>query len=1090
MTLKKQIHSLLNEDVSFRDFIFLPLFFALSLTWYFFHNSTFPLEQFQGRSISLATSEGIDIVKRVSTYYKGIGFFLLLALLFAWIVLRLKKFTSSSDLVVLNSLSVIGFCTIFFQLMGAAMEPTLHLIYALLFSAFTGIIGKRITGWKEQEEGEYTIVFSWLFLLSLILFFFQWHFLRLISDFYFQSIPDFCGIVTAALLFIYFFISGKYNFTAQSLSRSIRITQPLIFIPIVSVLAFEISMIFNQRGIQLGPKAIFFIGFLFILFRVFKLSRKEPIHIKDPKSQLNTRWIPWILAGVTALLLYKPIVTPDIDWFEDGNRILPLQQWFDFGKIPFLETFSSHALSDWGWGALYSLLNGTDPLGGFVYGFFIAVIITVLVYTLLLRMTGSSFLAVFVLLFYPYSDFLIPSYYQIVLLTLLLLFNLIQKQSTGNYFLFFSTLVFVMIWRIDLGISNFIAGIGGLALLWFLLPDFEIDRKSARKGFVYFVISTVLVFLVAMLLRGPSILFSSLGEMLGYLSSLQAYGLKDLTSAANAKYFSLYFVMPVAVLLIAGYAFLRMVRMKNPSSRESIVSIGILFLCIFYFSNLQRGLVRHTLAEQWDTALTSYGFLILICPLFYTKKKNTSSAVYVFAVFVLATIILANYKLINPELDRNNYYTEVAKFVQKPLLVTTSMSTDRTVEHPQYKTENYGDLDFWMKKNISDSSTFLDFSNTPMLYYFLNRKTPNYLCQIPHTAHNDAMQEKLLNGLSTVDIPVALFSNFPVNYWDQLDGIPNCMRHYKISEYIYKNYSPYALINHHTVWVKNGKSFPALTVQSKIVHTDFKNISVKGASLTDSISLRINGTEAALENILTFPLHLDSSKKYYVFLNAWYENQGTVSFIPEFNKVGYDAARKSEVRVFSGPSKAFYLIEPRQGETELSGLKIIFTNSGSLSLASLQVNSCDLIPDLVSEMPQEFALKNIPYIWGQFDEAWKKGKIGSPFSLLKEVKNLDNGQGVSIPVPSHHPDSVFAYLRLAARATTEKTVDLILRFGKDDETQGSFIFSIRPSDKMEDYLVRMSTLYNWIKKEHTWITLYAMNGNAAIETVELRRAEQ
>ena len=82
------------------------------------------------------------------------------------------------------------------------MEPTLHLIYALLFSAFAGIIGKRITGWKEQEEGEYTIVFSWLFLLSLILFFFQWHFLRLISDFYFQSIPDFCGITTAALLFI------------------------------------------------------------------------------------------------------------------------------------------------------------------------------------------------------------------------------------------------------------------------------------------------------------------------------------------------------------------------------------------------------------------------------------------------------------------------------------------------------------------------------------------------------------------------------------------------------------------------------------------------------------------------------------------------------------------------------------------------------------------------------------------------------------------------------------------------------------------------------------------------------------------------
>lgn len=97
---------------------------------------------------------------------------------------------------------------------------------------------------------------------------------------------------------------------------------------------------------------------------------------------------------------------------------------------------------------------------------------------------------------------------------------------------------------------------------------------------------------------------------------------------------------------------------------------------------------------------------------------------------------------------------------------------------------------------------------------------------------------------------------------------------------------------------------------------------------------------------------------------------------------------------------------------------------------------------------------------------------------------------MSLSIPAHQRDSVYQYVRLSARAKTDKSVHLILRYGKDHETRGSYIFTIHPSDKMEDYLVRMSSLYTWNKNDQNWICVYAMHGDAEINLVELRREQK
>ena len=335
MNLKKTIKSLFDESSRLHEIVFLPIFFALGITYMLFHKSTFWLEQFQGRPISLATSESLDIVKRVSTYYRGIATFFLLSIGFIISAVGQIKKISKSDLRILNLCGVAGLSLMFFLLLGGQVQSSMHLILAVLFAAIAGIIGKKIVSWEEKEEGEYVLLFGWLTMISTILFFLQWHLLNLFSKLAIHSIPDFIGISTSVLLFVYFFLSKKFNFTFQTIYKGIKITTPLALIPVLSLLSFEASMILGQRGILLSPTPIYITGLLILLFVVFRRYKKSPALNSEAKRELNSVWVPFLLTGIIGLVMYKPVVSPDIDWFEDGNRILPLQQWFDFGKIPF-----------------------------------------------------------------------------------------------------------------------------------------------------------------------------------------------------------------------------------------------------------------------------------------------------------------------------------------------------------------------------------------------------------------------------------------------------------------------------------------------------------------------------------------------------------------------------------------------------------------------------------------------------------------------------------------------------------------------------------------------------------------------------------
>ena len=814
-----------KEETALRDILFIPLFLSLYLVYHFFKDTGFHLESFTGRPISVATSEAIDIGKRVGSFYNGFGVFVLLALSFTYLIFKVRQFLLSDDLHLLNASSAAGICLLFFQLFGAEMSPSLHLVIAIQLVIFLGIILK--SRWKfHNDENIYSALFVWVISLSFSLYFLQVQLFQLAGISGGQSLPVFLCIFSSVLLLYYFLLQRTQAFNSSIVHANIFTTVPLAFLPLLSVMATEFYMILNQHNIHSpGIKFIYFVLLFLILawmaYRNIKWRRSAKTEQVDLLQILSRTWFPILCTGVAALAFYKPIVSVSVDWFEDANRILPLQQWFDFGKLPFLDTFSSHAFSDFGPGVLFSVLNGYNPLGGFVYQFLVPVLVTLVIYLFVFRITQNGLIAIFLALFYPYSDFILPSYYNLIPVTILALLNIYRKQSVTNYSAFFTVLVLMIFWRIDLGSANLVAGIGGLLILCAAVPGFKADYRQLLKGFLLVSVGTLAVFLIAVLFYEGNI-FKRISEAVGYMSSFQSYGLKDLSGVKDIKYYFLYFILPIAVFLSAAHALLKLVRNKDQQQSITSLALSILFLSIFFFTNFQRGLVRHTLAEQWDTALTSYGFFILAAGVFFNARFRNNKAISFFLFISISTLVVINYKFSSPDLTKNNIYFVAKQQMQLQVFIPPSHAKINRVTEAADIAENYNELNAFLKNNFPDSSTFLDFSNSPMLYHYLGRITPNYFCQIPHTAHNDKMQRDLLDGLKKYNIPVVIFSNVPVTFWDYLDGIPNTLRHYRISEYIYSNYKPYAILSRHSVWIRKDVDLKEFGTNHLV---DLKNLS-------------------------------------------------------------------------------------------------------------------------------------------------------------------------------------------------------------------------------------------------------------------------
>jgi hypothetical protein len=1030
--------------------VFLPLFWALYTAYRVLLGKRFILSGFVDRPVSIASFDGVDVAERVRTFYLGIGLavvvFIALLLLLQFLLPLVRK----AEQQLMQASSAAGIILLFFTLTGADMRSGIHLLAALQGATVAGIISRRLMKAQLSDEA-FLFVSGWLGVLGVSLGIVARTLLP--ASLPLPSLPE-AVFVTGCVgwSLVYYRLKAPRS-DANLVMGLIRRTSGWVIAPLLLVVAAELRMILGMES-----KAPVWVALSLIAASVF-LPRRGPGSLHFLQERFFNRTLPLFLAGVLAYAYYRPVVEATIDVFEDANRILPLLQWHSFGKVPFLDSFSSHALSDWCWGALYNLFNGFDVYGTYVYGFLLHILIALTTYWLAWKVWNNGWLALFLALFYPYTHLLVPAYYHFVPVTVVLLLPIADHPSRKHFVRLFSWVFFLMVWRLDVGLSNTLATFALVMLLGFtgqVKPFFT----TALRGLMMAAIPWLVLVGAALLLRGGA-LFTRLREILAYTDSYQSYGLRTLGTENGLLAQLQYYALPLAVLIVLGTALLR-------PRRHRPTVLAMAFFTAFFLVNLQRGLVRHSLAEGWDAAWTSYGFFVLAASVYATGKTRSISRFFSFSI--ASTLIILFLKFDRPAADTNSRYAQVAERSFTGIDLYPPQAARVTV--PAGQTAIASELKDVLDQEFGDSATFLDFSNTPMLYAFTGRSVPNYFCQIPHTAHNGFLQERFLEELKQYDVPLVVFAHHPEGFWDALDGIPNAARHYRIAEYLYAKYRPAWLLGQHTVWLRKDIALPEQKESALLWRTDWTRCRITEGYRTDSLTLHESGGGILIEDLLPAGGgRLTTGKRYYFRLEGYAEGSG----VAELHVKTKDP---DEVRVVKWPlqwgrNTCFFPFDLPEGASGLEQLQLRLPVQ-TFRLSTMALMETDRLPDRVSGAYRYWDLGYIPYYWGTYDAGviTRELELGGSRSLAADEE-------FRLPLPE--PGAQATYLDLDAGTAGDQPVTLIVSYGRADTKLGAFSLRLKPGE-IARYRIRALSQFNWYSAKPDWVALYP-----AGKEVQLRR---
>jgi hypothetical protein len=786
-------------------------FFAILIIrlFWLFYNPT--LENFEGRMISEATLEGFDITTRIRFFTQSIILFFITFFILYQIKRSWNKLNGSENYLLewmhIHYLSLFGLMLLFFQING--FENTVSIIYILaiqLFYLFALFLKFAFQNLSKCSNKNRSVYYTICILLSVIMYFI----IQSIFVYNDLSVPHhLIAIAILSCVFLLLLNVWFYNGIKASINKTLKhfsyAMLPLLFIPFLSIISTEIYFIFNAHGFlssQLVTFLVLLTGLLIFSFIRWRKYKRKNI---STYSEVIKHHLPVFIFSLAAFIAYNPIIKVSGEMFELGNELLPIMEFHKFGIIPIIEKFNSHMLSEIIFPMLYSIIHQTWNYDVLIYGFLHYAIYALIVYYFIYKYFNSAYLAILVLLFFPLLNEFIPLYHTIALVLIFMVNKFIREEAKfKNYLWLFGLVVFMIAWRIDIGYPTLVATL--FILLLFL---FKTNRLFFNLKYLLSSIFTYALLVIALLgsiaLYRKIDVLEKLSSTLNYFSSAQTYGHLALGDASTFTYKLHYFIFPIGSVLLLVYLILKFDFFVNQTSKKEKY-IALLFLILYYIMNFQRGLVRHSLIEGDDLLTSSFIYLIIALSISLLSTDRFKNSSYVTLLFIMPVIIMAC-KVPLPDGSQKSlleaFDAKIENFAPINENDEKISRIDKTGDETQKK---YGALISFFKTKLSNEETFIDFSNTPMLYFFTAKLSPSDFYQNPMTIHNDYLQNNFIKNLSKYNVPYMLFGKVNEDFFDNVDGVPNTVRHYKMADYFYKHYHPYAIIDGYRIWKKNDNT--------------------------------------------------------------------------------------------------------------------------------------------------------------------------------------------------------------------------------------------------------------------------------------------
>lgn len=786
----------------------ITLFTVFFIIYTVFKNFDTKLTQTKTLYISMATLDEYDISSRINLFYKLV-LISLIGIPIVYIFLnKISLSIKTRQLKTISLLSVYGLLLILTDIYGITNTFAYTLIFFL--TVILLLFNLLITDHSNFKILKESSLFLKLLILSTLL----------------QSAIQFLGnsdpfiseqgvglflIIYATFTTLTLFINKRFGLFFNTI---FQYCLPLASVPILIFAATESYIFFSIKQSYTAPyRLIFVLGlFLFIVISIlFKKYRKVKL---DNKKLFSRFFIPATLLSFLILTLYNPLVAQSTELFELANFANAQMRIFNFNEIPFVDFMSSHMFSEQFYGIIYHLIYGYDASLDFLsYYFLYEVLFYFIIYKFLMRIFKNPYFSVFMIIYFPFSNILFGRHLFFAILVYFAIEFLLKKQSIRNYLILYILILSTILWRLDTGASTLFTTIIYFPLAFFVKGK-QIQIKTLLKSTAIITGICFIILALAVYIRSYDYLLENFKSFLHYASANQAHGYTNIAKNFNQQFYTLHVLMPVISVLAILFSIFKLRLERAAQQKNHVLLMASTFLFLIYITNFQRGLVRHSFIEATDGYLLSTFIIALtLFLLSFIKQTQPSHKLTAFLGLSFFLVIGSKYFPMNFGVSKMEVYLTdntldnlEDQFNQKNL-------KGRSIIDEQLQHTKISKFKSFLDENLSEDETFLDFSNAPMLYYYTQRSIPSYFCQNLQNIIDDYLQLEQIKRVKKAKTPVVIYSNYPKGWGDQIDNIPNPMRHYLLSEFIYSVYSPLKIINAKSIWVDKSKQFEPIDVQ-------------------------------------------------------------------------------------------------------------------------------------------------------------------------------------------------------------------------------------------------------------------------------------
>lgn len=798
------------------------LFFSLFLAFYFYQSASFLLQDVDTALPGIASFHQVDVNARIGTFYRVLALF---GLSFGILSLALPKLELKSPwlkrlLIRLQPFVWFGIVFLFTEVMQSSQKYVWPIFFA-------GILGLVVLGLVETLTRR-TVDTSKI-LLGLVLSI---------------SITFGTKAFFHLILFTPLAIETEYLFAVLFVVSTLVLSEarPWVLVVITSfpaavILSSEISWVSASNGNPIAPLISFCVVSVLLTIAFFVLRNR--LFKSDSALFASDIFLPLTIISLGLLSHYSPVVEASKELFELANPSNAVMRTVHFGEWPLIDYLNSHLTSELGFRFLFVALNGYSGNTDFLaYDFLHQLIFIWVTYAFLKKVLGNGYWAFFIILAFPWLTIALPISFSIILTSIFLLERCLRSPSLKTYITIGIWSIFLVIWKIDLGVSNLVATV--VILLFITLFRNGAVQNMKRLILAALILSSGIGLMFTLIHTfGEVDLVHHLKLAKEYFGAGQAHGFEKLSKKIDQLFVLHHLVFPIATTLVVLIVFIGLARKKL---QASFAPLSILFLGIFIIANAQRGLVRHGFMENTDLHLSSFVFLMMGIIVSRLFSRNWLISTFIISICVIPALAKApstrgHFSLLTKlqKLKHHNYQNEWE-------------NGTRFADKGEFLSKNHGEFKQFMKENFSDDASFIDMSNTPMWYYYTERQVPSYFNQYLQNTVTPFLQKSNLERIKRMNLPVAIFSRWPESWWDRTDRVPNTIRYHFITQHIFENYRPHSIQNERFIWVKNGesiKSFQGFAPDSSSVHRlqDYKLGHFPG------VSSKLYGDFTSVENL-------------------------------------------------------------------------------------------------------------------------------------------------------------------------------------------------------------------------------------------------